>query len=325
MTRRFQDIDLSTLPPPPALEVLDYEGILSARLDEFKARWEAVRQDHPDLPEYDVELLQTDPAVIIEQADSYHEMLLRGRVNDAVRAVMLATSWGANLDHLGARVGATRLAEETDTAYRRRIQLAYEVLSTAGPYGAYVWHALSAHPGIKDAAAYGPEEDFAAPGEAWVTVMGAAGNGSPTMQMLMAVAARLGAFQVQAGGAPLNVWQPGNAQAQRARPLTDKVIVHACEAIPYQIEATIVVPPGPDVNVIYATALERLQVATASRHRIGGVMPVSLINAALHAACGASLSQVDTVLLASPTSDVGGEPRKAPFCTGIDVKMELAT
>ncbi|MCG6115105.1 MAG: baseplate J/gp47 family protein [Mesorhizobium sp.] len=324
-TRRFQDLDLSALPPPPAIEDLDYEAILAARIAEFRQRWAAVRAINPDLPDYDVSMLETDPAIIVEQADSYHEMLLRGRVNDAVRAVMLATSWGGNLDALGARVGAARLVDETDAAFRRRIQLAYEALSTAGPYGAYVWQALSAHPGIKDAAAYGPEEDFAAPGEAWVTLLSNGGNGSPSMQMLTAVADRLGAWEIRAGGAPINVWNAANVQAQRARPLTDKVIVHAAEIIPYQIEATIVVPPGPDVNVIYQTALERLRSAALSRHRIGGVMPVSLINSALHAACSQSTSLVDTVHLASPLADVGGQPRSAPYCTGIDVSMELAT
>ncbi|MGY6709706.1 MAG: baseplate assembly protein [Rhizobiaceae bacterium] len=324
-TRRFQDIDLSALPPPPAIEDIDYEEILAARIAEFQQRWAAVREEHPDLPDYDVAMLETDPAVIVEQADSYHELLVRGRVNDAVRAVMLATSWGQNLDHLGARVGVTRLQDEVDSAYRRRIQLAYEALSTAGPYGAYVWHALSAHPGIKDAAAYGPEEDFAEPGEAWVTLLGASGNGSPTTQMMMAVATRLGAWEIRQGGTPVNVWNAANAQAQRARPLTDKVIVHACQIIEYQIEATIVVPPGPDANLIRQTAVERLQAAVASRHRIGGVMPVSLINSALHAACSKSTSQVDTVQLSSPTADVGGQVRAAPFCTGINVNMELAT
>lgn len=106
MSRRFQDIDLSRLPAPPAIEALDYEAILAARIADFKARWEAVRVLYPDLPPYDVEMLETDPVVVVEQSNSYHDMLLRGRVNDAVRAVMLATAWGGNLDHLGARVGA---------------------------------------------------------------------------------------------------------------------------------------------------------------------------------------------------------------------------
>lgn len=323
--RRFQDIDLSNLPLPPAIEGLDYEATLAQRLAEFQARWDRVREEFPDLPEYDVSMLETDPVVIVEQANSYHEMLLRGRVNDAVRAVMLATSWGENLDHLGARVGATRLDNEADNPFRRRIQLAYEALSTAGPYGGYVWHALSAHPGIRDAASYGPEEDFVEPGEAWVTLLASPGNGSPTTQMMMAVADRLAAWEIRMGGAPVNVWDAEKARQQKARPLTDKVIIDAAEILTYQVQATIVVLPGPDPRVIRDEAVKRLQALADARHRIGGLVSTSLIKSALHVLNADGSSDVDTVTLHSPLADVGGQSRAAPFCTGIDVTLEIAS
>lgn len=324
MTRRFQDIDLSRLTQPPAIEPLDYEAILAARIAEFKARWEAARAQYPGLPAYDVELLETDPVVVVEQANSYHDMLLRGRVNDAVRAVMLATSWGGNLDHLGGRVGCVRLAGEQDDPFRRRIQLAYEALSTAGPYGAYVWHALSSHSGVKDAAAYGPEEDFAQPGEAWISILSSTGNGSPSTQMMMSVADRLGAYEIRMGDIAVNVWNKANAKAQGARPLTDKVIVHAATIITYQISGTLYVPPGPDAHVVRDAAVQRLAALAADRHSIGGVVPRSLIMAAAHVIDTDAHSEVETLVLDQPAADVGGLARSAPFCTGININVEVA-
>lgn len=326
MTSRFQDIDLSRLPPPAAIESLDFEAIYQARLADFVARWEAARAIDPTLPAFDTGKLETDERAITEQAGGYREMLLRGRVNDAVKAVMLATAWGTNLDALGARVACARLTGEQDDAYRRRIQIAYEALSTAGPYGAYVWHALSAHPGIKDVTAYGPEESFVQPGEAWVTLLSSGGNGSPTQQEMMAVARALAAWELRLPGNVLvNVWDPAATRGQSSRPLTDKVIVEAAHILTYQVQATILVPPGPDREVIRQAALERLAALAASRHQIGGVMAVSLILSALHVLDDQGQSAVDTVTLHEPVADVGGAPRAAPYCTGIDVTVELSS
>ncbi len=321
MSRRFQDVDLSRLDLPP-VETLDFEAIFAARIAEFKARWEEIRILYPSLPPFDVEMLETDPVVIVEQANSYHEMLMRGRVNDAVRAVMLATSWGAALDHLGARVGTVRFDGEADEPFRRRIQIAYEALSTAGPYGAYVWHALSAYPGVKDAVAYGPEESFVAPGEAWISVLSGAGDGTPSLPMLYAVAERLGAWEIRpASGSPINVWNKENATAQRARPLTDKVIVAAAQVVTYQIKGKLFIRPGPDSNVVFQDAVSRVNAMVLDRHRIGAAVPISLILSAAHAVDRTGRSEIEEVEIEAPVADVGGVAHIAPWCTGINLEM----
>lgn len=46
---------------------------------------------------------------------------------------------------------------ESDDAYRKRIQIALESFSVAGPEGAYVYHALSAHQDIVDVTVTNPE------------------------------------------------------------------------------------------------------------------------------------------------------------------------
>lgn len=179
---------------------------------------------------------------------------------------------------------------------------------------------------MKDVVAYGPEESWIEPGEAWVTILSSQGNGSPTTQMMMSVADRLGAYEIRLpGDVPVNVWNRANATAQLARPLTDKVIVNAADILTYQIRGTLYVPPGPDPLVVRSSAVQRIGAITADRHRIGGIMPRSLILAAAHVLDADARSEVITLDLIEPAADVGGLPRVAPYCTGIDIKVEVST
>ena len=49
-------------------------------------------------------LVESDPAWTILEVAAYRELLLRQRINDASRAVMLAFATGADLEHLGQSV-----------------------------------------------------------------------------------------------------------------------------------------------------------------------------------------------------------------------------
>ncbi|MDX2109211.1 MAG: baseplate J/gp47 family protein [Verrucomicrobiota bacterium] len=126
-------IDLSKLPAPSIVEMVDYEVILAEMLSDLRARD----------PQFDA-LVESDPAYKILQVAAYREVLLRQRVNDAAKACMLAYATGANLDNLSALYGVERLSGETDTELRLRTQLSLESLSVAGPSGAYKYHALTA-------------------------------------------------------------------------------------------------------------------------------------------------------------------------------------
>jgi hypothetical protein len=163
---RYDAVDLSRLAPPDAIEVIAYEDILAARLDDLRRRW----------PAYDVGALETDPLAIDQQVGAYREMLVRARVNDGVRATLLAFATGADLEHLAAEFGVARLmidpgdagaspprapTYESDDQLRARRQLAVEALTTAGTEGAYLYQALSAHDAdmrriVKSAQIYGP-------------------------------------------------------------------------------------------------------------------------------------------------------------------------
>ena len=201
---RFVSPDLSRLPAPSALEALDFEALVTARLATLKTRADARGFA------YDVETLESDPLVVDQQTGAVHELTVRSRVNDAVRAVLLVTATSAQLDHIAATYyGISRLVVapaagnqpavmEADADFRARIALAVEAWSTAGPEGAYIFHALEADGNVLDVAVYS-EEDGAvyadstavlAP-EVLVVVLSRVGNGAPTEPLLAKVFADL--------------------------------------------------------------------------------------------------------------------------------------
>lgn len=154
-------VDLSSLPKPQAIEELSYEDILARKKAKFQELWAAVRLSYPSLPAYDVAMLETDPAIIVMEADAYDELLLRSRVNDALRSNLLGYATGSDLDNLAADHGVTRLPGETDAALRQRIILADQGSSAAGSEEWYEYHARSASVLVEDAVVYrlgtGPE------------------------------------------------------------------------------------------------------------------------------------------------------------------------
>jgi phage-related baseplate assembly protein len=164
---RFTAIDLSGLTPPDIIETLDYEAIVTAMRDDLVERFPLIAG---------VIDLESEPARKLIEAFAYRELLLRARINDAARAVLLASSWGTNLDHLGALFATARQAGEPDDRFRRRIQLAPEAFSVAGPEGAYKYHALTVAPWARDVSAVSRR-----PGVVHVTVLKVGPNPMPAL------------------------------------------------------------------------------------------------------------------------------------------------
>jgi phage-related baseplate assembly protein len=158
-------IDLSRVPPPAAIEALSYETMLDDAVAEFLTRWNAARVIYPNLPEFNTETLDSEPAVILIQAAQYLRLLDRQRVNDAVSAVLAPLARGADLDNVAARLGVQRLVVipadgptpavmESDERLLTRYLLAFDRPS-AGSAGGYLFDAYSALPIIHDAAVIG--------------------------------------------------------------------------------------------------------------------------------------------------------------------------
>ena len=298
---RFTAIDLSALPPPDVIEVLNVEAEVESIKADFRAFWEEERLKKPDLPDFDTLELESEPTVILMKAAAYRSLLLQAKVNDKARAVLLATALGADLDHLAAGRSTARLDGETDSAFRSRTQLTYEALSTAGPYGAYEFFARSAHPHVKSVRAYGPESEFVEPGRALICILSNQGNGVPTPGVLEAV-------------------RPYLSAAER-RPFTDYVMVEAAQNDDYTVEAEITVDPGPDREVIYQDALARLEALVDRFHVVEGLAARSAIMASLHLMGETGVPIVRRVNLISPAEDVGGVARRAPRCSGITLRV----
>ncbi|WP_275272638.1 baseplate J/gp47 family protein, partial [Pantoea ananatis] len=157
-------IDLSQLPAPNVVETLDYETLLAERKATLISLYPADEQASVAR----VLALESDPLVKLLQENAYREVILRQRINEAAKAVMVAWANGSDLDQLGANNGVTRLVltpadntvtppveavMERDEDFRARIAAAFEGLSVAGPSGAYEFHARSADGRVADASA----------------------------------------------------------------------------------------------------------------------------------------------------------------------------
>jgi len=285
----FTAVDLSRLPMPEVIEQIDYETLLAAMRAALQAR----------LPGFDA-WLESDPIVKLLEVAAYREMGLRQQFNDRARSVMLAYALGgADLDHLGALFGVKRrlldsgdpakqqpARYESDVDFRRRITLAPERFSVAGPEGAYIYHALGAHADVLDTSVASPQ-----PGQVQVHVLSRHGDGSADTALLTAVNSALNADHV--------------------RPLTDYVTVASAQIVAYDIEASITTYAGPDASVVLAQSQQRAQRYAAANHRLGRDVTRSALFAALHS------EGVQRVILHQPVTDLLLNRQQAAFCTGI--------
>jgi len=291
-------IDLSRLPAPSVIEPLDYETILA----ELTA--DLIRRD-PELA--DTLALESEPLTKLLEVAAYRELLLRQRINEAAKAVMLAYAQDEDLEHLAALFDVERLeidpgdpdanppvppTFESNDALRRRVLLSLDGLSTAGPELAYVYHALSASGDVKDADAFSE-----APGDVTVVVLSQAESGEASAELLETV---------------------NNAvNAEDTRPLTDHPTAVSAEIVSYTIQAILHIFPGPEATVVRENALANVTAYTQEQHRIGAQVSLSGVYAALHQ------PGVQRVELLSPTATLTTTRKQAPYCTAIELTSEV--
>lgn len=291
----MSDIDLSMLPPPDVIEPLDYETILA--------------QHKSDLIGYFPECapilaLESEPLVKQLRVSAYRELLLRQRVNEACRALLLTFAGGADLDHIGTTYHSTQrlqispgdatatppipAAWETDDDYRHRCELAPSGNAVAGPRGAYEYHALSASGDIKNAYPHSPT-----PGSVDVYILSRLGDGTPSAGVLAAVDAAL--------------------QPTTVRPMCDEVSVKSAIITPYQITATIYTFEGVDSVLSLAAANEKVVAYASAYHKIGHSIYLAGISAEL------SVPGVSDVEITSPAANIINGVGEASYCTGITI------
>jgi len=145
---RFTLEELDGLGTPEIIEEVAFEQLL----DERKQRIISLAPTYGLT--YDVEQLETDPAMILAQSEAYRETLLRARGNDIARANYLYFTSGSALDHMAAFYDVTRMAGETDERLKRRVILAIQGRSTGGTAPRYRSLALEASIDVADAYVY---------------------------------------------------------------------------------------------------------------------------------------------------------------------------
>ncbi|HHA2559723.1 TPA: baseplate J/gp47 family protein [Stenotrophomonas maltophilia] len=286
----FTAVELSKLPVPDLTEQVSFEQSYA----DLKATLYLLA------PEY-ATLLESDPMSVLLQVCAYREVHLRESFNVRGKGNMLAYAGGGDLDNLGAFFGVVRqqitpadpktntpAVMESDVELRRRIQLAPEGYSVAGPEGAYLFHALSADPDVLDVSAMSPT-----PGEVLVTLLSRSGDGVPSSGLVERVAAAL---------------MDGNV-----RPLTDLVTVRAAEIMRYTVKAEIVTYAGPDAAVVLEEANRRLRAYVDESHRLGRDVPRSGLYASLH------VEGVQRVNLIEPVDDLFIANHQAAHCTAFDI------
>lgn len=297
----MQIIDLSQLPAPDVIEELDYESLLAERKTTLISLYP---EEQRDAIAHTL-TLESEPIVKLLEENAYRELLLRQRVNEAARAVMLAYSDDSDLDMLAANLNTERLtivpADETtlpptpavmehDDDLRLRAQQAFEGLSVAGPVGAYEYHGRSADGRVADVSVDSP-----APACVTIAVLSREGNGTASEELLAIVAKALNGDDV--------------------RPVADRVTVKSAVIVPYQINATLYLYPGPEAEPIRQAAEAKLKAYINAQHRLGRDIRLSAIYAALH------VEGVQRVALASPAADIVLDKSQASYCSAYQLTI----
>lgn len=322
-------IDLSQLPKPQAIELVDLNEIQTRLLTSFKTILEDNGYGHI----FDA-LVVTDPAIAVLEAISGEAMVLYQRFNDAYAQGLLAFAAGTNLEHMGAPWNIERAITEyddngeavtyqSDDDLRKLIQLAPEGLSTAGSALGYKFHALKSgrqiasvsleqsdndnelllkyhfnevNNHIKDANPILPldENGVEMAGYVHVPILSYLNDGIPSDEQLAQVSKAL--------------------NQKFVRPLTDHVVVMPARIKEYQINAKIYVSPGPDKAIIKSEAQTALEAFTNSRNYLQAVVSIAGIHDACH------MSGVVRVEL-NIAGDIICDYDQAPLCT--DMTLEV--
>lgn len=269
-------VDFSILPWPEAIEEIDFEEILEAILDDVVDRFVAAGIL------YDVGHLETDPVKMIVEAVAAREAsVIRARINDGIRSNLLKFAAGANLDHLAAFYGVTRLPNEKDDPLRERVVLEIQGRSTGGSVEWYRAAARRADVRVKDAAVYtaGNSPDIV------VSVLATDNFGVPDPELLEAVDAVL--------------------QSDAVRVVSDRITVVAATSVTVDVAAKVwLLPSAP--QAVFEGLEAALRNALASEGGLGFDVAPSWIVSKLHQGGG-----VQKVELTAPVAGAVVAPSAA--------------
>lgn len=300
-------INLSKVPVPDIIEELNFEQLYERN----KQMLIEIEPGYADALQFD-----SDPQAKQLQILTYREMHLTARVNQATRANILASAFGQDLDALAANYNIERLVItpenpatnpptpavlESDDALKRRVQLAFDGLNTAGSVDGYIFHTLGADGRVLDADAYSP-----APCEVVLVVLAHTETSQPTNDLIIKIRNHFG------------LTDDGTAQLptpSKVRPQGDRVTVQSAEIINYTIDAELNIMPGPDKQVVLAAAKNALSDYQLEQRKLGASITLSGIYKALHQ------PGVSEVTINQPASSVIIEAYQVAYCTSANIRV----
>ncbi|MEK7991723.1 MAG: baseplate J/gp47 family protein [Thiotrichaceae bacterium] len=275
----FDGIDLHKLPTPDIITVWDSAQRIAESIAQFRNL----------APEYSA-IVESDPVYKLIEQFEYQLITFIQLVNDAVKANMLATSMGADLDNLAAVFGVVRLEDEDDLRFRDRVPLSLESISTAGAEGSYAYLAASVSSEVKDVDIFSPSPSkvisdllelitgFRANIFAKLESLGLSPSQlsalkneiteqTPTEIQIAQIIPKLAQVTLTilaktgSGVPPQDLINAVYAalSADEYRPLTDQVFVKPADIIEYKINAVLwFYGHSPDKEVVRKTALTRV-------------------------------------------------------------------
>lgn len=241
-------VTLSALPSPEAIETISIEAILAEMQADLVSRYPAVE------PVLQLESSLTNKVM---QAASFREALIRARINDALKARLLAYASGADLDHLAAFYEVERLPGETDEAFRERVALENKGRSTGGSKYWYEAAARRADVRVRSATVY---RDPMLP-IIRIAILSTEGGGIPTQGILDAVS--------------------DVVQSDFVRLVNDTIIVEPAASQGTDIEADVWLLPTAASGVL-AQLEPALRAAWAAEASVGFDLEPSWLRARLH-------------------------------------------
>ncbi|MDR2045411.1 MAG: baseplate J/gp47 family protein [Rickettsiales bacterium] len=259
---------------PNIIEPLNFEEIF-ARMKE-----ELVKHDASFTA-----LVESDPAMKVLEVAAWRELLLRQRINEAVKSNLLKFAMGEDLDNLAEFYGVKRQKEEDDERFRKRIKAKIVGWSTGGNYR---YHALSADRRVKDALV-----ESKLPGSVQISILstGLSTNGIASEELLDIVRKRVTRDDI--------------------RVLTDMITVVGCNIIEIDIHSKISIKRPDIIETVKKEFIEKFE----TTKRLGWKVTKSWIIANLF------VEGVENVELIEPREDVVVLGNECAFLKSLNVEL----
>lgn len=287
-----QIIDLSRARRPDVIPMESIDAALAGAKVRYVAEWNRQREADPTLPEYSVEMIEHDPAIISLRTWSGIRHADLRAVNDAIDSLLAIRARGIALDERVAGENIERGTDENDTVLLRRFLLEKGRKSLGGR-DRILFEAWTACPHMGDIRLNG-RSVHGRTGDLHLVIAGPGGRDATDAEM---------------------------AQI-RAKALDTSIVVDGMDFVArrairqeYAYDLTAFIPRGPDPSIVENEIKARLTAAAADRLQIGAEVPAGL------AGIGYGLNVIRLVDNA-PVAIVA-DPYGIPVMTDCRVKAEV--